>query len=353
MNPVLIIGAGPAGLATAACLKKEGVSFRLIDRQGKTGGAYQSIYSGVMLASPSRYTALPGLPLTNVGEYITAAQYRDYLSAYAEHHGLVADKQTVERVERISGCFQVSFSSKESSRYDAVVVATGMFDHPSIPRIEGLMSGGPEVLHSSRWPGPDRFRGKHVLIIGGATSAVEIAEECVRAGIHPVVSARGARLKISRQRLLGKDLHDFLFLLEWLPRFVMKAYCQGDKSLPGTDLGFTAYRKKGLLSVRREVVRFEGRKTIFADGSDALVDAVILATGFRFDVSFLPPEVARASGNGHPLADRAESRSWPGLYVLGMPCVRRLNSEFLRGIAQDAQVIAAALGRKRKAHEKN
>ena len=68
------------------------------------------------------------------------------------------------------------------------------------------------------------------------------------------------------------------------------------------------------------------------DGRSEEVAAIVCATGYRHDTPFLPDE-ARA-------ADACESRAWPGLFVLGMPCARRLNSAFLRGIAQDAEMVA-------------
>ncbi len=91
--------------------------------------------------------------------------------------------------------------------------------------------------------------------------------------------------------------------------------------------------------MRGAVTRFDGAAAQFADGGRQEFDAVVLATGYRFAVPFLPAEVARAPA-GHPLADEGESRSWPGLYFVGMPCERTLASEFLRGIREDAPVVA-------------
>jgi len=66
----------------------------------------------------------------------------------------------------------------------------------------------------------------------------------------------------------------------------------------------------------------------------------VLATGYRYETGLLPADVARASGDGQPLADDCESRSWRNLFIVGMPCVRGLNSPFLRGIASDAAWVA-------------
>jgi hypothetical protein len=68
------------------------------------------------------------------------------------------------------------------------------------------------------------------------------------------------------------------------------------------------------------------------------IDRVVAATGFRFRTPFLPDEVARAP-EGHLLARRGRSVSWPGLYVVGHHCSVRVDSQFLRGIAHDAQIV--------------
>jgi putative flavoprotein involved in K+ transport len=201
-----------------------------------------------------------------------------------------------------------------------------------------------QVLHSSEWRGPASLRGPRLLIVGGATAAIEIAEECARAGLRPVLSVRGRDVKIAPQRFLGRDLHDFVTVLfAWLPRKLARAYCDGRQSLPGTDLGFRDLRRRGVITVRGAMSRVEGKSVLFADGARAEFDALVCATGHRYDVPFLPPEVERAPRSGQPLADRCESRSWPGLYVVGMPCVRRLASEFLYGIAADAPRVAHCL----------
>jgi putative flavoprotein involved in K+ transport len=321
---VLIVGAGPGGLATAACLKRRGVRADLVDRHGVAGGAYRRIYSGITLASPARYTALPGLTPSVAGEYITVPEYRDYLQKYAAHHDLSVRAANVTRVQREADGLRVDFEG-EARRYDAVVVATGMFDFPRRPRLEGRVEL--TTLHAAEWRGPAALSGRRVLIVGGATSAIEIAEECARAGLRPSLSVRG-RLKIAPQRLLGRDLHDYIVVaLRWLPRSLARAYCEGRQSLPGTDLGFREFRRRGVIRLRGALARIEGSTALFADGTREAFDVLVAATGYAFERPFL------ASG----------AQGAPGLHLVGAPCAHRLSSEFLYGIADDAQKVARCL----------
>jgi putative flavoprotein involved in K+ transport len=352
---VLVVGAGPGGLAVSACLKSAGIAFRLFDLHGIPGGAYARAHARMQMASPARYNALPGLILESAGEYLTVETYRDYLHSYAAHHGLAVQRGKVSRVQKTAAGFVATFEqSSDSAEYAYVVVATGMFDFPHSPDIPGLNAvDAPEVLLAAAWQGPEAFRGRRLLIVGAATSAVEIAEECARAGIATTVSARAKIVKLLPQRILGRDNHDYFRLLESLPRFVMRSFCEGTRSLPGTDLGFSEFRRRGLIDVCDALVRIDGNTVGFADGTRAPFDAIVLATGYRYETPFLPREVARAPGLGQPLADGCESRSWPRLFVVGMPCVRGLNSPFLRGIASDASWVTnqiASRNAQRHAH---
>lgn len=337
-EPVVIVGAGPAGLATAACLAREGVPFRLLDRTGEAGGAYLRMYERITLASPTRYTVLPhgGLPTPN--EYVTVPEYREYLARYARAHALTPERAVVEQVTREGDAFVVRCDGGSALRAPAVVLASGMFDSPRIVSIDGSSESGVPVAHAGAWRGP--IDGT-LLVVGGATSAVEIAEETARAGGRVIVSARSG-VYVWRQRLFGRDLHDYLIVIERLPRALLGRYCEDRPTLPATDLGFSRFRREGHIEVRGAVSRFEGASAIFADGARRRVDAVVLATGYDWRAPYLPAAVALARA-GHPRASNGESASWPGLYLVGAPCARRVDSEFLRGIGADAPFVARAV----------
>lgn len=331
----LVIGAGPAGLATAACLRRRGVEVRLVDRDGVPGGAYRSIYEGIRLASPVTLLGLPGLELGG-GPYISTPEYRAYLERYAAHHGLAVERGTVERVERRATRFDVTVDGV-AGEARAVVVATGMWDHPVVPPA----LPGVRALHARDWRGAAAHPEKDIVIVGGATSAVEIAEELGRAGRRVIVSAR-RRVRLIPQRVLGRDLQEWLTPLERAPAFLWRRGCERRPTVPATDLGFSAMRARGLIDVRPAIARAAGNSIEFVDGSRAPVELVVWATGYRYETPFLPAEVARAPG-GQVRAARCESVSWAGLFVVGAPCAGRITSELVRGVRLDSEDVAARI----------
>jgi putative flavoprotein involved in K+ transport len=339
--PVLIIGAGPAGLATAASLSALGVRFDLVDRRGVTGGAYRHIRPDLQLTSPTRYTALPGLGEVAAGEYVTAGEYREYLERYARHHALAARRAEVTAVTRAAAAFEVAMDGVTHA-YDAVVVAAGMYDFPRWPDVPGLRAH-PRVVHARDFADPGAFRGREVAILGGATSAVEVAEALAHAGARPVLCAR--RLSVAPQRILGRDVHDLTAWMEALPRWLLGSYCDRRPTLPATDLGFGALVRDGRVRVAGAAERFDGSRMVVQGGEVLAPEAVVVATGYDFSTPFLPPDVPRARA-GHPRADGGEVRGWPGLYVVGYPCARSLASEFLRGVQRDSIEVAGRIARR-------
>lgn len=345
-SEVLIIGAGPAGLSVAASLQKEQVLFDLIDRTGKAGGAYLHIYDEIVLASPTRFTALPGQNVDFPNEYIPVSAYRRYLIDYAERRQLTPQKAEIAHIERQHSGFQVKISGQNAPLfYRAVVIATGMFDFPVYPTIPGLKPEGletptsPEMIHTKHWKGPIPFQKKRVLIIGGATSAIEIAETLAKEHISVTLSTRKKDVYIWPQRLFGHDLHEGFALLEYFPRWIFGSFCQKHPTVAGTDLGFKKLRDDGKIKVLGEVERFEGKQAFFKAGEVESFETVLLATGYQHCVPFLPESVRRTPA-GYPLGSYGQSRDWPGLFFMGLPCAHSVASEFLRGIAQDGPLVA-------------
>ena len=100
-----------------------------------------------------------------------------------------------------------------------------------------------------------------------------------------------------------------------------------------------------MIQERGEVVGFDGCEARFQNGARAVFDTVVLATGYRVSMPFLPRQVAR-SEQGFPIARDGQSVTWPGLFFLGSPCASGVYSQFIHGITQDARRIAQSIRRR-------
>lgn len=329
----LIVGAGPAGLAVAQCLKRYRVAFDLVDSCGRIGGAYARMHGAIELASPARYTVLPNSPNSFQETYITAGRYLQYLKEYAEHHGLSAEQNAVVKVVRADANFSVTLVNAEVRQYGVVVLAGGVYNFPVWPGFP-VDSAMPPV-HARDWQGAHRYRDQRVLIVGAATSGVEIAEACAAQAREVLVSTRDGKVRMMPRTFLGRDVHDFLVPLGRMPRLFTQWYCRRRHTDPAIDRGFANWRRRGLIRVLGPVEGLRGSCARFADGQQETIDAIICATGYRYDLSVLDPALVTPAG-GSACRD---------LYFLGRPCGYNVRSQYLWGIAHDAQTVAWSIKR--------
>jgi putative flavoprotein involved in K+ transport len=379
---VLIVGGGPAGLATAAALAARAIGARVVDRHGVAGGAYARMDPDIVMTTPSALVSLPGLRAPHGEPYLRTGAYGAYLREYARRTGVTVEPRRVTALERGERGYRVTMTIADdaddadasatanantaaSANADAnagasastivdvaiVVLATGMFDHPVRPVLAGLPADGaatparPRVVHAADWRIADARAGERVLILGGASSAVEIAEACARAGSLVTVSARHG-VAITRETIAGVDPTRVLMpLLGRLPPSLARGFCAGRRAVPATDRGFGALRRAGTITVVGALARLDGRTAIVGDGRRLAVDVVVLATGYRYANLPAPADLARDE-RGVPRTRDGESVSHRGLFVIGAPCVRRAASQYLYGMARDAPAIADTIARR-------
>lgn len=349
---VLVIGAGPAGLAVTASLRSLGIAPRLVDRSGLVGGAYREMGDELVMASPEWFTRLqPDAPVLGDGRaYVRAAEYRAYLERFAAARSIAAERGTVSALDRdSSGEWSARLNTgagESAARFDAVIVATGMWSTPVWPAVDGARGSSSEgviVEHSKHFRGARP--GERVLIIGAGTSAVECAERASSDGASVVVSSRTGSVSTVPKAIWGHDLHEITTAFEKVPRWMALGFCRRRKTVLGTDQGFGKLVREGRVKVRGPLARIEGGVARFVDAEVIPVDRVLCATGFRYAIPFAPRGLATVEGEQDVLRTRAtgESESHSGLYFMGFPCGLAAASEFLRGIARDAPVVARAV----------
>jgi putative flavoprotein involved in K+ transport len=335
---VAVIGAGQAGLAIGHFLRRDGRSFTILEARDAVGPAWRERWDSLVLFTPRRYDSLPGLPFPGDPDgYPTRDEVIAYLEQYAEEFELPVEAGSEVRSVRAhdGGGFALELDGRTVEARQ-VVVATGPFQTPRIPALaEGLT---PEVFqaHSVGYRAPGDLPGGTALVVGGGNTGYQIAKELT--ATHDVHLAVGSRQMPLPQRLLGRDLFWWLERLGVMGKTVdsrIGRRMQDRDTLIGS--GPRETRRHGV-TLKPRAVSASGRTVGFEDGSSLDVDAVVWATGFGLDHSWIDLPVADEGG---ALRHRRGVTDVPGLYFVGLPWQHTRGSAILGWVADDAEFIAA------------
>jgi putative flavoprotein involved in K+ transport len=334
---VVVIGAGQAGLAMGYFLARQGRRFVILDRADSIGAAWRERWESLTLFTPRRYNSLPGLPfLGDPDGYPSRDEVIAYLEQYAETFELPIElNSAVRRLTREEGRFLIELDVRVIIA-EQVVVATGPFQTPYVPELSKQLA--PEVfqVHSTGYRKPSDVREGRVLAVGGGNTGFQIAKEL--AATHKVFLSVGSRQTPLPQRFLGRDLFWWLTQSRLFNTTVESRLGQRLKTRE-TLIGSTPRELKRRYGVelKPRVVDASGRKVKFADGSELEVDAVIWATGYRPDYSWIDVPIFAENGR---LRHRRGVTDVSGLYFLGLTWQHTRGSALIGWVKDDAQFIA-------------
>jgi putative flavoprotein involved in K+ transport len=335
---VAVVGAGQAGLAIGHALAEQKKRFVILEAADSVGSAWRDRWDSLVLFTPRRYDALPRLEFPGDPDgHPTRDEVASYLERYAEQHELPVELSTpVRSLSKDADGFVLDAAGR-AIRADAVVVATGPFQAPIVPAFAGSLAAEVFQTHSVGYRRPADLPEGRVLVVGGGNTGFQIANELAGREVHLAIGSRQTPLP---QRLLGRDLFWWLTKLGLLSKTVdsrVGRRARGRDTLIGSsrrDL------KRHGVAVRPRAVGADGRIVRFADGSELEVDAVIWATGYRPDHSWINLPI---NDNDGRLRHRRGVSHVPGLYFLGLSWQHTRGSALLGFVADDAAFIAGQL----------
>ena len=364
----VIVGAGPAGLATAACLKRRGLSFELLERADQVGSSWRNHYARLHLHTARNHSALPFTPFPkHLPTYPSRQDVVDYLESYAREHGLEPRFDTdVQRVAR-DGERWIVLATNGAWRAKHVVLATGYNRVPRVPVWPDRELFRGRVLHSRDYRTGKDFTKQRVLVVGAGNSGAEIALDLCEQGAAVSLCIRGPINVIPRD-LLGIPAQAIGIATGWQPDaitdFIMRMASRlvfGDlskwgierkkkgplrqildeQSIPLIDVGTIRRIKKGEIAVVPGIERFTERGVLCTDGRAHKLDVVVLATGYTTGLATILAGLDDVlDAKGYPRAAPPEPSS-PGLHFVGFANVP---TGLLRQIAIQARAVADALG---------
>ncbi|GAA0237127.1 NAD(P)/FAD-dependent oxidoreductase [Cryptosporangium japonicum] len=338
----LVIGAGQAGLAAARALRRAGRTPIVLEAGDAPVGSWPSYYASLTLFSPARYSALPGMPFPgDPDRYPHRDEVIGYLRDYAERLG--ADIRLGDRASTVTHdgtAFTVAVAGQESFRAPLLIAATGGFGTPHRPVLPGLDRFTGTLLHSADYRTPAPFAGQRVVVVGSANTAVQIGAELAAHARVTLASRHPVRLVA--QRPLGRDVH-FWFRVTGFDTAPIGPLPRTPAHTPVLDDGrYLTALASGNPDQRPVFTGIDGERITWADGTAEHVDTIILATGYRPNVSYLQP-LGVLDTHGTPLQRRGLSTTHPGLGYVGLEWQRSFASATLRGAARDAHYVTRRL----------
>lgn len=334
---VVIVGAGQAGLTIGHYLARQGRRFVILERSDSVASAWRERWESLTLFTPRRYSALPGLPFPGDPDgYPTRDEVIDYLERYAETFELPIEfNSNVRRLSREDERFIPSVDGRTITA-DQVVVATGPFQTPSIPTLAEDLDPDVWQAHSTGYRRPTDVPEGTVLVVGGGNTGFQIAKEL--SATHKVILSVGARQKPLPQRVAGRDLFWWLTKTGLIHKTVDSRLGRRLKDRD-TLIGSSPRELKSRYGVelKPRAIAASGRTVRFEDGSEVEVDAVLWATGYRPDHSWVDLPVFDSDGR---LLHRRGVTDVPGLSFLGLTWQHTRGSALVGWVKDDAEFIA-------------
>jgi len=345
---VVIIGAGPAGLAAAFCLAQRKISYTLLERGVSAVAALRQADPDMALLSPSRLSRLPAMPSSaKEPVYLSFRDFVNKLERYCEQHAIqiMANSEVINVSRNNLQGFVVHYRDQRGATQTVngshVINATGIVSAPQFPKNFNPGACAFRWKHSLDVRAADLMSARRLVVVGGGSSAAEVLDRWLE--VRPPEARawlllRSPLLAIVNPILGLVDVHYLVWLIEHLPTLLL-GWRVGRLPEPMNGRLVLPAIKQGLISRLKAEASYEGNAIIISESQRLEPDFVVFATGFRYTTAHLG-DLIEHDPDGRPRVCCCESTRTPGLYLLGFRFGRTFASPYIRGIARDAPYVA-------------
>lgn len=407
-HQVIVVGGGQAGLSASYYLQQQGIDHLLLEKHSLTHSWRTQRWDAFCLVTPNWQCALPGYPYAGDDPhgFMKREEIIDYLDGFIRSvNAPVREGVAVQRVSpRPQGGYAVQTSAGEFTA-DQVIVASGGYHSPIIPRLAERLPTGISQLHSEQYRSPQALPEGNVLVVGSGQSGAQIAEDLHLAG-RKVYLAVGDAPRCARFHR-GRDVVDWLadmgyydigvdqhplregvrdntnhyvtgrdggrdidlrkFAVEGMQLFGLLRGLEGDTLTFGDDLEEKLDAADAVYNrINASIDGYIAEQGIEAPPAgepyqpvwrpqqvatrlnlrEANITSIIWCIGFSPDFSWVDAGVF--SGRGQPVHNRGVT-SVPGLYFLGLPWLYTWGSGRFSGVARDAEYLVKRIAQQYRA----
>ncbi|XP_057782426.1 probable indole-3-pyruvate monooxygenase YUCCA10 isoform X2 [Salvia miltiorrhiza] len=306
---VTIVGGGPSGVATAACLGQLSIPYTLLEREECLASLWQKhTYERVHLHLPKQFCHLPLMPIPAAyPTYLSRHHFLRYINDYASRFNVRPVYLRSVEAAAYDGEWRIQARNLDSGQVEEyrsrfLVVATGEACDARMPQIQGLESFAGELLHSTTYTNGQRFAGKEVLVVGSGNSGMEIALDLADYGAKTSIVIRSPIHILSRTMTYMSLVVARYLPMKWVNSVatLMSKIVYGDLTkygiqrskqapfalketgkYPVIDVGTLDKIKSGEIKVLPGIKSIEGNCVLFENEEINAYDVLIFATGFK------------------------------------------------------------------------
>lgn len=326
---VAVIGAGQAGLSAGYHLKRlgadAGLRFVVLDHAPGPGGAWQFRWPSLTLSTVNRVHDLPGMAFTEVlgaqaPDQVPAADaVPRYFAEYERRFALPVRRPVHTRVvcDHDAGGLLTLETSAGALTARGIVNATGTWERPFVPRYRGAELFAGRQLHTRDYRTADEFAGRHVVVVGGGISAVQLLDEISRVTTTTWVTRREPQFR--EEPFTGEEGRAAVAVVEdRVRRGLPPGSVVSVTGLPLTP-ALRAARERGVLQRLPMFDEITADGVRWADGTAVRADVILWCTGFRSALDHLAPLRLRGPGGGITMDGRLATRvaADPRIHLLG------------------------------------